>query len=1292
MAGMAEWKAKISLDLDELRKQLKNAEDRLDKFGESDHKIKLNIDETVLDSAIKRLDKMLESLGKGTGDFKQFETLSKEISDMVSSVKDLSSAFGKLDGSGAQTLLSSIQNIDKSISSLNEHLQKTKIDFSKISNEDQFSNDKKSAENLINLFEKVESHLSSIKKVFSDVGDGEEFSPLLQTIKNVESAIDSLSQATKGIGFNMNIDVGSNKELEQQLESKVSNALSAYERLFEHIKMSNAGDSYMMNNFFDFDINQFDTMMAKVQAYRTFIENQRKDYEARTGHSGAYDKTDKKYWTQASSAMGQITKIQNEIKASNDGSSLENLFGKTDLTEVISGLNQIVVKLDEIVNSAKDLKTAFADGLKIESATADVTELTNKVKALEEELQKLKTATSSNPTSPSSPNTPNKPNTKPAYNKPIVVPVDFTPNMEGFDEIVSKFKYLEQYKDQIEKITKVSKQNQATGKYDVSYNARLKDGSTYDLGESSTPQMLAAREVAYNAKEIERAEKQKQTVQSNYLKQKEQEEKDYQKQRAQYIAEGKQQEKEYTDWLIGENLYQNQTYYDTKAAEEKEYQRLKAQYIAEGKQQEKEQLAEREKYIKEQNSDWSAAYKDKNRSDKANATAEVEKQARVYKNLTNAISDYSKISKLISRGEALDTDITKAEELENQISVLQKNPILSEQQVKESERLLENLFDDLDRIEKKIDSTQKKSSESSLLKQISSYESDVSRWDKIVHDRETKPETGSQSSTYQNNLTEMKAAYKEMHDLQVKMSEVAKQGIGPSQADVDRFGDLKTKLEGCEQSFKDLTAAQKGSTSLSRDKLFNKIGDYLHKNSGMAKEFKVQLEALQKELTLRGADANVSDLTDKFLKLQIAIREAGQEGRIFLDVVKDKAWYGLAGQIATYFSFQDIVRYIGNAVKAVVELDDALIDLKKTTTMTGSQLNQFYFDANDVAKQMGVTTKEIIDQASAWSRLGYSSKEASTEMAQLSSQFASISPGMATDDAQNGLVSIMKAWRIDPDQVKSEIMDPINQLGNTMAENNQDIIEGMERSAAALAAVGTSARDSYAIFSAMQEVLQNSEKAGTSLRSVALRLRSFDETTGEVSDDLQNITGELIDLTKTAEHAQGVSIFKPGSTTEFKSLVDYFGEIHDIWDEMSQKQQNDFLLKAFGRTQAQAGAALIQNYSAVTKALEEMDKAAGSSDREMSTVEQSLTYKLNALKETWVGTAQAIGDREGIGNAISGLTSLSEVIQSLVKNFGLVKPLAAGLGAVLSTQNVGRGKMYPLMFEYADNNMCSLGY
>ena len=152
-------------------------------------------------------------------------------------------------------------------------------------------------------------------------------------------------------------------------------------------------------------------------------------------------------------------------------------------------------------------------------------------------------------------------------------------------------------------------------------------------------------------------------------------------------------------------------------------------------------------------------------------------------------------------------------------------------------------------------------------------------------------------------------------------------------------------------------------------------------------------------------------------------------------------------------------------------------------------------------------------------------------MAKLSSQFATISPGMDTDTAQEGLISIMKAWNIDVDDVKSEIMDNINALGNGMAENNQDIVEGMERSAAALASVGTSYEDAFAMFSGIQEVLQNAEVSGRALRSISMRIRGYDESTEELSSDLENITGELIDLTKTAEHTQGVSIFKEGSTT-----------------------------------------------------------------------------------------------------------------------------------------------------------------
>lgn len=122
MSGMATWKAKIELDIKDLQKQLIDADEKFDKFANEDRKVKLDIDTKTLESAIQKLNKMLDSLSKGTGDFKQFENLSKELSSIVSEVQNLSKAFGKVDDSGAKTLLSSIQNIDKSLSELSQNI------------------------------------------------------------------------------------------------------------------------------------------------------------------------------------------------------------------------------------------------------------------------------------------------------------------------------------------------------------------------------------------------------------------------------------------------------------------------------------------------------------------------------------------------------------------------------------------------------------------------------------------------------------------------------------------------------------------------------------------------------------------------------------------------------------------------------------------------------------------------------------------------------------------------------------------------------------------------------------------------------------------------------------------------------------------------------------------------------------------------------------------------------------------------------------------------------------------
>ena len=364
MAGMANWQAQISIDIDDLKKRIKVAEGELDKIEKKEHKVKLDIDTKTLENAVIKLDRMLESLGKGSGDFKEFENLSKQLSSITTDINNISKAFSVMnDGSD---FANSIKSIDTSLTALSNHF-------------------------VSEMSGRMTSSIKEVKSTLSDVGDGGELAPLLQTINKIENAINELSTSVKGIGLNMNIDVGSDPEMETKVQSKIANALQAYQRLFDHIKMSSAGGQIITDKFFDFDINQYDTMMGKLQAYKKFIDNMRK--EAKTQFNGKdvlYQDTEKSYWTQASAAMGQVTKAFNEMNVASDTNPLADMFGKTDLSEVISQLGLIVAKLEEISNTTTSFKNIFDNGFNITASVEEIDKLTNRVKELEDELSKVK--------------------------------------------------------------------------------------------------------------------------------------------------------------------------------------------------------------------------------------------------------------------------------------------------------------------------------------------------------------------------------------------------------------------------------------------------------------------------------------------------------------------------------------------------------------------------------------------------------------------------------------------------------------------------------------------------------------------------------------------------------------------------------------------------------------------------------------------------------------------------------------------------------------------------------------
>lgn len=82
-----------------------------------------------------------------------------------------------------------------------------------------------------------------------------------------------------------------------------------------------------------------------------------------------------------------------------------------------------------------------------------------------------------------------------------------------------------------------------------------------------------------------------------------------------------------------------------------------------------------------------------------------------------------------------------------------------------------------------------------------------------------------------------------------------------------------------------------------------------------------------------------------------------------------------------------------------------------------------------------------------------------------------------------------------------------------------------------------------------------------------------------------------------------------------------------------------------------------------------MANSAGSAMNEMGIIEESLEYKLNALKETGVGVFQNLFDRGDLGNAIELLTGILSVVDKITSSLGIFGTTIASIGIAKFIKN-----------------------
>ena len=282
-----------------------------------------------------------------------------------------------------------------------------------------------------------------------------------------------------------------------------------------------------------------------------------------------------------------------------------------------------------------------------------------------------------------------------------------------------------------------------------------------------------------------------------------------------------------------------------------------------------------------------------------------------------------------------------------------------------------------------------------------------------------------------------------------------------------RFNDATTTAKRFETELRNGNGAAQLAQKVAL--LTQRIKAYRQANSKSEKMFGSQYDGMLSQLANPNIDLNTYNALNKqFQKMRQEINAANVAGKNLWQTLKEKV-AKFTGWMSMTYAISLVTRTIRSMVTDVVELDTALIDLKKTFKGTNEDLKEFYRSSNDIAKQLGVTTKEVITQASAWSRLGYNTKSQIESLSQTSSIFAAISPEMDVDSATNTLVSVLKAYEkygLKAEDALDGIASKVNAVGNNFAVSNSDIAEALQRSSASMASANTDLEHTIALITA----------------------------------------------------------------------------------------------------------------------------------------------------------------------------------------------------------------------------------
>ena len=623
-------------------------------------------------------------------------------------------------------------------------------------------------------------------------------------------------------------------------------------------------------------------------------------------------------------------------------------------------------------------------------------------------------------------------------------------------------------------------------------------------------------------------------------------------------------------------------------------------------------------------------------------------QRKAYNELTDAIKNYSNISKRIANENPFEGDYEEAVRLENKIEELQNHPFLSQKQIETAQRSIERLGVSIDNITNKLNAS-KSDAISNTSKKINAF--NVNGFSSNDFNNKYGSQINDLNTQLMHGEISIKNYNTECNKLISAFDKVVKSG--------SKIGDISVAFNEAEAVAHRFSESQfSGATLIEKGVMKTKNGI-----SSMTDTIRLQNGEIRKlKYTYTDGFMAMSDVTTKF-KVQ-----ASGLTRVF-DELKQKV-----GDLITYWTANllnpyDLLVPLRSAVSNVINLNTEFTDLAKVSDASIRQLYNDFDDFSTIAKDVGGTITDTISATADWSRNGYGLPD-SEELARVALIYKNVGDGIDIDAANESLISTLRGFRLEAEDAM-HIIDIFNEVSNNEAISSSGIGEALQRSAASFNAANTSLEKSVALVTATNSVLQDTSKTGNMWRTVSARLRGADTELKEMGEDTDGLVKSTSKLRELVKGITGFDIMEDENT--FKDIYEIVLGIGKEWQGLNDIDRAALLEALAGKQQSNALAATLNNIDILEKSYKEATEAEGSAMREQEKYQESVQYSIDRTKaslEELSNDFMSSNFLKGIIDFGDGAINVLDTLLSTLGSFPTV--IGSIMGSLTLFKNIGR--------------------